>query len=187
MSVKRLFPSMVLISVLSLNNIGCSVLPESAQAEDQKLKGVAAWQGQGMLFQMEGKQTHFVGAFVGVMVVGNDKEPLEAAKMVCPATIETNLETGDETGHGRCILTDKNHNKVFAKWNCDGNPTKCKGRFIFTGGTGKYKGISGNNEFVVKTDMMALKVTEEEGLVQQAAAGEAVWPHIQYQLPAVNE
>ncbi|MDH3690856.1 MAG: hypothetical protein OEU36_15520 [Gammaproteobacteria bacterium] len=183
MSFKRVFPNLVLISVLSLFTFGFAVLPESAQAEDQKLKGVAAWEGQGMLFQMEGKQAHFVGAFVGVLVVGNDKEPLEAAKMVCPATVETDLETGNETGHGRCILTDKDNNKIFAKWNCDGNPANCKGRFIFTGGTGKFKGISGDNEFFVNTDVMALKVTGEGDLVQQAAAGEAIWPHIQYQLP----
>lgn len=183
MSFKRVFPSLILSSLVSLVSVGFAVLPESAKAQEEKLKGLAAWEGQGMLFQMEGKQVHFVGAFVGVLVIGNEEEPLEAAKMVCPATVETDLETGNETGHGRCILTDKDNNKVFAKWNCDGDPANCKGRFIFTGGTGKFEGISGDNEFFVKTDVMALKTTGEQGLVQQAAAGQAVWPEIQYELP----
>ena len=118
------------------------------------------------------------------MVVGNDKEALNAATMICPATIETNLETLVQSGHGRCILTDKDDNKVFAKWTCYGTPAHCKGAFTFTGGTGKFKGISGINEFFVKTDVLAFQQTGEPGMVKRAGAGEAVWPEITYQLPS---
>ena len=118
------------------------------------------------------------------MVVGNDKEPLNAATMICPATMETNLATLSQSGHGRCILTDKDDDKVYAKWTCYGNPANCKGAFTFTGGTGKFKGISGINEFFVKTDVLAFQTTGEPGMVKRAAAGEAVWPEITYQLPS---
>ena len=101
------------------------------------------------------------------MVVGNDKEALNAATMICPATIETNLATMSQSGHGRCILTDKDNNKVFAKWTCNGNPANCKGAFTFTGGTGKFEGISGINEFFVKTDVLAFQKTGEPGMVKR--------------------
>ncbi len=158
---------------------------QPAQAQEQgSLKGVAAWEGEGMLFQLEEEQVYFVGSFVGLMVVGNDKEALNAATMLCPATIETNLATMVQTGHGRCILTDKDNNKVFAKWTCYGNPANCKGAFTFTGGTGKFQGISGINEFFVQTDVLAFQETGEPGMVKKAGAGEAVWPEITYQLPS---
>ena len=111
------------------------------------------------------------------------RKPLNAATLVCPATIETNLTTLYQSGHGRCILTDKDDNKVFAKWTCYGNPSNCKGAFTFTGGTGKFKGISGINEFYVKADVLAFQKTGEPGLVKKAGAGKAVWPEITYQLP----
>ena len=158
---------------------------QSAQAQEpDALKGVAVFEGEGMLFQLEDQNVYFVGGYVGVMVVGNDKEALNAATMVCPATIETNLETLVQSGHGRCILTDKDDNKVFAKWTCYGTLSHCKGAFTFTGGTGKFEGISGINEFFVKTDVLAFQQTGEPGMVKKAGAGEAVWPEITYQLPS---
>ena len=65
-----------------------------------------------------------------------------------------------------------------------GTTTNCKGAFTFTGGTGKFDGISGINEFFVKTDVLAFQKTGEPGMVKRAAAGEAVWPEITYQLPS---
>ena len=172
-----------LVVILSLSIWG-SLGPTAQAQEPGSLKGVAVFEGEGMLFQLEDPQVYFVGGYVGVMVVGNDKEPLNAATMVCPATIETNLDTGAQSGHGRCILTDKDDNKVFAKWTCYGTPINCKGAFTFTGGTGRFKGISGINEFYVKTDVLGFQKTGEPGMVKKTGAGEAVWPEITYQLPA---
>jgi hypothetical protein len=175
------FISIVVILCLSI----WGWLGPTAQAQESgSLKGVAAFEGEGMLFQLEDQQVYFVGGYVGIMVVGNDKEALNAATMICPATIETNLATLSQSGHGRCILTDKDNNKVYAKWTCYGNPANCKGAFTFTGGTGKFKGISGINEFFVKTDVLAFQKTGEPGMVKKAGAGEAVWPEITYRLPS---
>lgn len=170
----------VLFIAMSLIVCGFLSFPGETLAED--LQGVAAWKGEGMLLETGEKQVHFVGAFIGVMLVGNAHE-FDAAKMVCPATIERNLETGLETGHGRCVLTDRDNNRIFAKWTCDGNPANCGGKFSFTGGTGKFKNISGDNEFLVQTDVLAFRTTGEDGLFQEAAGGKAIWPRITYALP----
>ena len=165
-------------------SFGGWVVPTAYAQEPGSLKGVAAFEGEGMLFQLEDQQVYFVGVYVGVMVVGNEQEALNAATMLCPATIETNFKTGDQAGYGRCILKDKDGNKVFAKWTCNGTPLNCKGAFTFTGGTGKFKGISGINEFFVKTDVMGFKKIGKTGMVKKTGAGEAVWPEITYQLPS---
>jgi len=177
----RGFTWMIMVASLAM---GAWMGPTAQAQEADSLKGVAVFEGEGMLFQLEDNNVYFVGGYVGVMVVGNDKEALNAATMICPATIETNLETLVQSGHGRCILTDKDNNKVYAKWTCYGDPANCKGAFTFTGGTGKFKGISGINEFFVKTDVLAFQKTGEPGMVKKAGAGEAVWPEIAYQLPS---
>jgi hypothetical protein len=175
----RLLSTVVIVSLSIFSWLGAATQAQ----EPGSLKGLAVFEGEGMLFQLEHPHVYFVGGYVGVMVVGNENEALNAATMVCPATIETNVETGDQSGHGRCILTDKDDNKVFAKWTCNGTPLHCKGAFTFTGGTGRFKGISDINEFFVKTDVLGFKKTGEPGMVKKTGAGEAVWPEITYQLP----
>lgn len=184
MSVMERLRSTIMVTILGMVILGCMGGAALAQGSSKEaLRGGAAWEGQGMLFQLEEEQLYLVGAFVGIMVIGNDKEPLNAATMTCPATVETNLATMYQTGYGRCILIDKDDNKVFAKWACSGNPKNCKGNFTFTGGTGKFKGISGINEFFVQTDVMGFQATGAPGVLKKAAAGRAVWPEITYQLP----
>ena len=50
--------------------------------------------------------------------------------------------------------------------------------------TGKFKGISGINQFFVQTDVMEFQATEAQGIIKKASAGQAVWPEITYQLPS---
>ncbi len=177
-------PRLFMMVFFLITTAGAGYAPAADAEDGGSLKGGAVFEGEGILFQLEHPNAYFVGVYVGVMVVANDEEALNAATMVCPATIETNLKTGDQSGHGRCVLTDKDDNKVFAKWTCYGTPLNCKGAFTFTGGTGRFKGISGINEFYVKTDVLGFKKTGEPGMVKKTGAGEAVWPEITYQLPA---
>ena len=65
------FISFVFISSLLI--LGC--FGPTAQAQESgSLRGVAVFEGEGMAFQLEDEQVYFVGGYVGVMVVGNDKE-----------------------------------------------------------------------------------------------------------------
>jgi hypothetical protein len=43
-------------------------------------------------------------------------------------------------------MTDADGDRVFAAWKCQGAP-RCQGEFRWTGGTGKYVGISGGSSF----------------------------------------
>ena len=117
------------------------------------------------------------------MFIDGGKGKLDAAGLLCPGTIETNLANGNRIGQGRCIITDKDGDKVYAKWTCSGGNAGCKGPFTFTGGTGKFQGISGKNRFVVRIAMRALTAEVAEDSFQQIATGLAVWPKLHYTIP----
>jgi hypothetical protein len=51
-------------------------------------------------------------------------------------------------------------------WACEGDSVNCTGTFDYTGGTGKYSGISGHNTFSAATN-----VQWKDG----TASGQAVW------------
>ncbi len=57
--------------------------------------------------------------------------------------------TGDKgIAHGVCVVTDKDDEKAFIVWNGTIDPdTEFNGEYQWTGGTGKYSGINGNNTF----------------------------------------
>ena len=49
---------------------------------------------------------------------------------------------------GYCVVTDKDGDKIYSVWSCKGPfPGPCDGDNKFTGGTGKYAGITGGNRF----------------------------------------
>src|SRR5207253_7788020 len=49
---------------------------------------------------------------------------------------------------GYCIATDRDGDKAFLVFKCTAQPgARCEGDFQWTGGTGKYVGLRGNNSF----------------------------------------
>jgi hypothetical protein len=164
---------------VTLFSVGLAV---AAHAQDEPLNAMAVWHGDGQVYEIGEARVLFIGEYRGILFVEDGKGQLDAATMVCPGTIETNLEAGSKSGQGRCILTGPEGHKVFAKWNCSGNLIMCKGTFSFTGGTGKFQGITGDNEFMARTALIQLVRTgPAEGL--REAAGLAIWPNLRYTLP----
>ena len=89
-------------------------------AEEGAASALATWAGQGRLFQTGEKQALFVGAFQGVMFVENGQGILHAARILCPGSMDVDLGTGDQKGEGRCIVTGRSGDRVFARWTCAG-------------------------------------------------------------------
>ena len=80
-------------------------------------------------------------------------------------------------------ITDKDGDKVYAKWTCSGNVAGSRGSFTFTGGTGKFRGISGKNQFGVRVAMRARTGAVADDSFQQSTTGLAVWPKLHYTIP----
>lgn len=69
---------------------------------------------------MQEKQALFVGAFSGIMLVEPKQGGLDVAKMLRPGMMEVNLNDGAQSAEGRCIITARSGDQVYATWNCTG-------------------------------------------------------------------
>ncbi len=72
---------------------------------------------------------------------------MDKSSVECPGVndIVNGLSSGN---HGYCIVTDKDGDKSFQVWKGkDTSPNVGAGDFQWTGGTGKYSGITGNGTY----------------------------------------
>jgi len=153
-------------------------------AEEGTVKATSAWQGQGRFFQVGKDQALFVGSFEGTMYVETKTGALDAAKIICPGTVDINLKTGTQSGQGRCLITAANGDQVFAAWNCTGtHAVGCTGMFSLMDGTGRFNGIVGNGEFQVRSSLSDYATTVGSGSVQATSGGLATWPALTYRIP----
>jgi hypothetical protein len=106
------------------------------------------WYAVGTTFEIGGDKDHvfFVGEFSGTVFNDAGKGFLHLASVSCPGVDD--VINGVSNAHGYCTITDQDGDKAFVVWKCKGkDPSRCEGDFQWTGGTGKYTGIRGNNTF----------------------------------------
>jgi len=164
----------VLATVLAIGIAG------GARAEEGKVRVLAPWQGEGQLFQIEPGKIMFLGRFDGIMYVENGKSALDGVPFVCPGTQVIDTEQGAMTADGYCMVTPSEEEEVYAKWSCAGQVGVCKGKLEFTGGTGRFEGMTGGGEMTVRTAVSDLTADISRGEVVRTAAGLAVWPELVY-------
>jgi hypothetical protein len=172
----------VTLGVLVAAHGGLGSAPAAA-GEEGTVEAMATWQGRGRFFQTSVDEALFVGAFAGILYVQTQAGELDAAKMACPFTMTLNLNDGEQSAEGRCFITARGGDRVFAKWACAGKSLKgCAGKFVLTGGTGKFLGIGGESDFLVRSSLAELTV-QGDGSVEETAAGLAAWPALKYRIP----
>ena len=152
-------------------------------AEEGTVKILAPWQSSGKVYQVGEKELLFTGSAEGIMYIEDGKGALDAAIIVCPGSREMSLETGKAVAHGRCIMTNGEGNQVFAKYRCEGALGQCQGKFTLTGGTGKFAGITGEGDMLVRTALGQVAVDVASGEAVRGAAGLAIWPNLSYKIP----
>ena len=157
---------------------------DAAASEEGVVKGSAAWVGKGRVFQTGAKEGLFIGAFGGILYLESATGALDRVKMLCPGTVEMNLETGAQDGEGKCVMTDANGDNAFADWACAGkSPGGCEGSFTVTAGTGKLQGIKGQSPLKARTAIREILVDLKSGAVAETGAGLLVLPELKYSLP----
>jgi hypothetical protein len=153
-------------------------------AGETSVKAWAVWQGQGRFYKATENLALFAGHFEGIMEVENKQGDLDAASMVCPATLEVNLTDGMQQGWGRCIIVTRDGDRVYAGWTCTGKHLEgCAGPFNVSGGTGKFRSVSGESVFVVRSTVADYVVSIPEGGVTASFAGQAAWSALKYTTP----
>jgi hypothetical protein len=59
----------------------------------------------------------------------------------------------------------------------------CRGRFTFTSGTGKMKGVTGGGEFLVRSALAGITVSRTEDVASESSVGLIHWPALRYNIP----
>lgn len=128
-----------------------------AQAEDWKVVGQFGWFGVGKAYQIE--KGHFVwsGEFSGTFFNDKGKGSLfDQAGVKCPAFLDNDTNKKKSKAAGYCTITDLAGDQAYLSWQNEGDGTPghpAPGTFEYTGGTGKYQGITGKNTFAGVTQV----------------------------------
>jgi len=125
----------------------CLTLPAAADdlAKSGKYSGHYGWTFSGQVQKLGDDRTVYAGVVPGVMFNDKGKGFMHKARVDC--TILNDVNKGHANASGTCVVTDADGDKIFVEWKCSGVMPACPGTERFVGGTGKYKGISGDQKF----------------------------------------
>src|SRR5689334_12381775 len=175
---------MAVAMTLCVLDVGSSVFAEEGAAKEGGVKAMAPWKSRSFVFPVGPDQAYLVGVHSGIMYVDDGKGPLHAASIVCPVTAEGDLKAMTKRGQGRCIITDEEGNRIYAKFTCTGDLGGCRGPFKIQGGTGKFAGITGEGEMISRIEVRQLTTVVGYDAAEQMGEGVAVWPSLTYKLPS---
>jgi hypothetical protein len=120
----------------------------------EKVTGEYGWFGVGKTYEIEQGHFYWVGEFSGTFF--NDKGAggmFHRAGVKCPAYFDADTNTKKSKAAGYCVITDTDGDQAYLTWQNEGNIVSGAGTFQYSGGTGKYKGLSGRNTFVGTTQV----------------------------------
>lgn len=128
-------------------------LSPAAHAQNWKAVGHFGWFGVGKAHQIEEGHFYWLGEFSGTFFSDQGAGGLfHLAGVRCPAYYDLDVNKDRAQAAGYCIITDLDGDQAYATWKNANPSTKPgspgPGTFEYTGGTGKYSGISGKNRFV---------------------------------------
>jgi len=103
--------------------------------------------------EIEKGHTFWVGEFSGTFFNDKGEKSLfHHAGVKCPSWFDTDLNNKKTKAGGYCVITDLDGDQAYLTWQLpSGTPGLGQhgpGTFKYTGGTGKYKEITGDNTFV---------------------------------------
>jgi hypothetical protein len=126
-----------------------------SRADDWKAIGYFGWSGVGKVYQIEKGHIYWVGDFSGSFA--SDKgpgSPLDQTGWKCPGFNDLDFNNKKSKAAGHCIVTDPaSGDQLYSVWQCEGDTTACHGTNDYTGGTGRFQGVTGGNTFVGHTQV----------------------------------
>jgi hypothetical protein len=170
----------VLASLLALSLIG----PGAAADDEAPIKAFSAWNARGQIFDTGENRMTFVGSFSGIVYVEQAQGPIDAGYMICPTVLDVNTVDGKEQAKARCTITAKDGARVYADLACSGvRMVGCNGDFSITGGTERFKGITGGGPVTIRSSVDDM-TAGGGNIIEGVAAGIIVWPKLTYKLVA---
>lgn len=121
-----------------------------AHAEDVVPVGNFGWLGVGKVYQLEKGHVFWVGEFSGGFTSDKGKNgTMDGTGWKCPGSNDLDFNSKKNRAVGYCLVSaPSGTDQAYAIWHCDGDTQTCSGVFDWTGGTGKYQGLTGHNTFV---------------------------------------
>jgi hypothetical protein len=170
------------VAILSALLIMSAVL-SVARAAEHSVRAVAPWEGRMRIYVMGEQQALALGVFTGRLKAEPETSPLHGAELLCPGSVDLDYAANTVRGNGHCAITTASQERLFARWMCTGVPERnCAGRFVLTGGTGAYQGVTGSGDLSLQltlADLTRLNRLESEYDVK----GLATWTTLQYRTP----
>jgi hypothetical protein len=138
----RVFATFMAVAVVTV--LGATAEAQQLQ-KSGKYTGKFGNQAVGQTYELEKGHVFFVGMFYGVFFNDVADGFLDKTDVTCPGVNDV-VGGVAAANHGYCIMTDKDGDKAFLVWQGKGSgPGSNGGTFQWTGGTGKFLGIQGNN------------------------------------------
>lgn len=147
----------------------------------------ASLEANGTFVRAGEQAAFFAGALGGTLDVQDppgDAAPLDGASLLCPGVALIDLSNQFQEAEGRCTLTTKSGDLVFADFECGGDAAKgCRGSFEISGGTGALKGIAGGSSLVIQGGVAGLAADSLGKRVEAGKAGTATWTGLSLTMP----
>ncbi len=117
------------------------------------------------------------------MYVETAEGDMDEAFVRCP--IVQNIDATNQTtsASGNCTIVVSTEDAVFSEITCEGRAGLCSGEFKLTGGTGRFAGISGSGNMIVRSPVHALAADLSDGTVLHVASGILQLPELKIKLP----
>ena len=116
-----------------------------AVAEEGMYTGKSGFKADGTVYQVGENHVVWMGEFPGASFTSTGQGFLHNVSWLCFGF--NDIKNGQQDAHGRCIITETDDDKMYAVWSAKGPAPRFDGHATFTGGTGKYVGLTGGHDF----------------------------------------
>jgi hypothetical protein len=145
--VRSLSLALLIITAVLGGTAQAQQLPKSGKYTGKYASHLVTEVGQ--TYELEKGHVFFLGRSHGVFLNDVADGFLDKTEVTC-ALVSDVVDGIQNSGHGYCIVTDKDGDKAFLVHQGKGTgPGKIDGTFQWAGGTGKFTGIQGNNTYRV--------------------------------------
>ena len=126
---------------------------------ENPISAYGAWVREGGSLRTGAKDITFVGTLVAQLYMQTRDSSavfgpvsfglLPFGSMVCPAIVKID-GNGSQSGFGSCTITTPDEGQIFANIACTSlRPGECRGSFAVTGGTDRFRKVSGGGPLVI--------------------------------------
>lgn len=175
-------PGALIAALLAAFALIATATPSKA-AEEDTVEAFSSWEATGHIYPTGVEESTFVGVLSGILYVRNADDVIESGLIMCPGTVTIDTTAGTQHGTAKCVIVTPESDRVFGSFECDGAyQAGCEGEFTITGGTGSMQGITGGGPIKLQS-AFANAALVPGTVIDQTAAGLALWPALSYKLP----